>query len=370
MRRTSRKKNSTKIFIAATIVAALIFSASHYLISKRSDGNVVAKINGDKIYKSDIEKKLRSVFEGQNQGINLPEVENLPKEVIEILAKEIYLDKELTKTAAKSKAGKSEETLGRITEAKDKILRQAYVDSLIKSEITDQKINEKYVELTNELAGKKEYLVSHIVVKTKEDAEKIAQSLQKSTKFSEAAKKYSIDQESAGKGGELGYILEDNIIKEISEAVTKLKKNEISAPIQTKFGWHLVKFSDVRDAKALPFESVKENIRDQLIQDKLNEINSEIIKDAKIEILIQLKEEAPAPAQAEPTTTEQPATTPEVELTPQNSENTTSPTEQKTESAQEETKSEEKPAAKSPEKSQEKLDAKSKNKKSKHKKHN
>ncbi len=303
MRHYSRKKNSTKIFVAATVIAALIYTISTYFIA-HSNESVIAKVNGKKIFKSEIEKKLRSVFDGQNQEIKIPEIDNLPKEVIEILVKEIYLDKELTKEAKRSKTVQTNEIKDQIDEAQNKILRQTYVNSLIKAEVTDKKINDKYVELSNDLAGKKEYLVSHIVTKTKEEAEKLSKDLQakkvSANKFSELAKKHSIDQDSSGNGGDLGYILEDNMIKEISDAIANLKKDEISAPIQTKFGWHLVKIADIRDAKPLPFESVKDNIRDQIVQDKLNEINAKITKDAKVQILIQLKEVEAKPTPAEP----------------------------------------------------------------------
>lgn len=300
MRRNSRKKNSIKIFIAVTICAATIFIFTSYF-SNQDEGIIVAKINGQKIFKSDIERKLRNVFDGQSPEIKIPSIENLPKEVIEILVKEIYFDKQLVKKAEHSKLFKDEEIKGRITDAKDRILRQAYIDSVLKSEITDQKINDKYAELNNEIAGKKEYKISHIVVKTKEEAEKILNELKskKSTesKFSELAKKYSIDQESSQSGGDLGYIIEDNIMKEIASQITDLKQNEVSNPIETKFGWHLIKISDIRDAKQLPFESIKDNIRNQLIQEKISEINSSIIKDAKIEILIPTKVTEPKASQ-------------------------------------------------------------------------
>ncbi len=370
-RHNSRKKNSTKVFVAFTIVAALVFGVSyHFLNSRSSDDLVVAKVGNEKIFKSEIEKKLSSIFNGQGGETAIPEVANLPKEVIDILAKEIYLDKKLVEAAKKSAVGKSKEIQGRITDLKDKILRQAYVDSLIKSKVTDEKISEKYSELSNDLTGKKEYLVSHIVVKTKEEAEKIIGELKakKPAKFSDEAKKYSLDRDSTEKGGELGYILEDNMIKEIADAIPTLKKDQVSAPIKTKFGWHLIKISDIRDAKALPFESVKDNIREQLIQDQLNEINAEITKNATVEIVIQLVEPkadnkdqtvsevpantAPAPAAETPTPTT------EVSLEPAPAQ------------ASENKAVEVKPAAAQEKKSQKKSDAKSKTKKEKHKKQN
>ncbi len=306
----SRKKNSTKVFAVAALVAALLFVLSSYFIGAEK-GAVVAKVNNEKIFKSEIDAKLRSVFEGQNFGnkdeeVKIPDIASLPKEVIEILAKEIYLDRELTKQAAKSKAAKEKVLQEKIAESKNRMLRQAYISSLMKEKVSEEKVKEKYTELSNGLVGKKEYSVAHIVTKSKEEAEKIEKELssKKAPKFGEVAKKYSIDQESANRGGELGYVLEDNMIKEISDVIVKLKKGQISAPVQSKFGWHLIKVLEVRDAQALPFESVKENIREQLSQDALNEINSKITKDAKVKIVIKLQEpkapeEAPA-AEAQP----------------------------------------------------------------------
>jgi peptidyl-prolyl cis-trans isomerase C len=298
MRRHSKKKNFTKIFIATTIVAASIFATYYYFLNKEND-LVIATVNNQKIFKLDVEKKLRNVFEGQNfsssdQEVKIPAIETLPSEVIEIIAKEIYLEKQLTKEAKKSKSN-NKETAAKIIDLQEKILRQTYTESLIKEEVNDQKISEKYSELINQLNGKKEYLTFHIVVKNKEEADKLKKELnsKKAPKFSELAKKYSIDQETAVKGGELGYIMEEYMIKEIFEVLPKLKKEEISNPIQTKFGWHLIKVSEVRDVKAQEFEAVKENIRQQLIQEKINEINSRITKEAKVKILISLKKENP-----------------------------------------------------------------------------
>lgn len=293
MGRYSRRKNSTKIFAITAIFAAIIFIASNHFLNKSRE-IVVAKVNGEKIFKSEIETKLHNVFDGQKQETQLPEIDSLPKEVIEILAKEIYFDKQLTKEAKKSKAAKTPEIEAKINDTRDRIIRQAYIDSVIKTEINDEAVSEKYTELSDSLVGKKEYLIAHIVVKNKEKAEEILKELKSkkssANKFSELAKKYSIDQESAANGGNLGYIVEDGIIKEIANVLVNLKKDEVSNPIETKFGWHLIKLLDIRDAKALPFESVKDNIRDQLIQEKISDINSKITKDIKIKILTKTKE--------------------------------------------------------------------------------
>lgn len=289
----SRRKKSKKIFVLATAVTAIVFASSYYFLADRSDDEVIAKINGQKIFRSEVELRLRDVFEGQDSSGKGPELEKLPKEIVEILVKEVYLEKELTKEALRSDVAKSREVQNKIADAKSKIVRQAYIDSVLKKEITSEKINDKYLELSKELEGKKEYQIFHIVVKTKEEAEKVLKELKGkkgTSRFAELAKKYSIDRDTAEKGGEIDYTLQDSMIKEIATVVAALEKDQISDPVETKFGWHVVKLGDVREAKPLSFEEVKENIRDQLVQERINEINNKIINNAKIQLLIQLKE--------------------------------------------------------------------------------
>ena len=293
MRRYSRNKNSVRIFSAITLIAALVLGASYYLNNKKEKGMVVAKVNGQEIYQSEIEQKLRNIFEGQGEEVAVPAIENLPKEVLDILIKETYLDKELSKLAKRSNAMKDKKVKERVAAAESKILRQSYIDSVLEKEVTEQKVSAKYAEISSNLAGKKEYSIFHIVAKSKEEAGKIYKEItakKKPIRFSDAAKKYSIDQESAERGGDLGFVLEENMIKEIADAIVNLKQDETSAPIQTKFGWHLVKFTEVREAQPLPFDSVKQNLREQLEQDKTNEIEAKIVKDAKVKIVIKLKE--------------------------------------------------------------------------------
>ncbi len=297
MKRYSRKRNSVKIFAAVATVATLLVFLSYGLFNKSGKGSVIAKVNGQEIFQSEVEQKLLGIFEGQGSEIKTPSVDNLPKEVLDILIKEVYLDRELSKLAKKSSVAKDKDVVARITEVQNKILREAYIKDAVSKEVTEKKVSDKYAEISSNLAGKKEFHIFHIVAKSKDQASKIRRELfekKRAISFADAAKKYSLDHESAERAGDLGFVLEDNVIKEISDVVVKLKEGEVSDPIQTKFGWHLIKFVEVRDAQPLSFDSVKQNIRNQLEQDAANEIESKIVKDAKVEILIKSKDESEA----------------------------------------------------------------------------
>lgn len=304
MRRyTSRRKKALRNLAVVTIVLAIIFLANK-LFTNRTDANdpIVAKVGNEKIFKSEVEKKLQSIFADEQQLIAPPKIDTLPKEVIEIVVKEVFIDREILKLAKKANLEKDKNLQSKIANLREKIIKQAYLDSIIEKEISKEKVSEKYAEIVNGLSGKKEYQIAHILVKSKEDADKIIVELKnkKTSKFSELAKKYSMEQQSAQNGGDLGFILEDNITKEISDALINLKKEEISEPIKTKLGWHIVKLIDLRDAKYLSFEESKENIKEQLIQNKINEINSAIINSNEIKIVYEFNKDKVVESQEQP----------------------------------------------------------------------
>ena len=290
MRRyTSRRKRALRNLAVATIILSIFFLVSKLFNGTRnSEDLIIAEFGKEKIYKSQVQNKLANIFSDEQQLVAIPQVENLPKEVLEIVIKEIIVDREILKQAIKQGIHKDQKILEKINNYKEKVIRQAYLDAIIEKEVTKEKISQKYAELTNNLAGKKEYQIAHIVLKSKEEAEKILVEFKskKAPKFSELAKKYSLEQQSGSNGGELGFVLEDNINKEIVDQLNNLKKEEVSQPIQTKLGWHIVKLIDYRDAKTSSFEELKDHIKDQLIQNKINEINSSFIKDDKINYLI------------------------------------------------------------------------------------
>jgi len=292
---SSAKKNKIiRLFISVAAISVVISGLAFYFIGKNSEGLVIAKVNNQKIYRSEVERKIAAVFSSQGNQVELPSLESLPEEIIETFIKEVYFDKELVLRAKKIKILKQEKIQAALKDSETKIITNAYIDSILQDKITDEKISDKYAELSNEMLGKKEFLISHIVVKNKEEANKIYKELtdkksKKQPKFSDLAKKYSVDKDSSSKGGSLGYLIEDNIIKEIVDILPSLKKLEISKPVQTKFGWHIIKIDDIKESKPLAFEAVKESIKEQIIRSQTTEIYNDVFKDVKIEIFVKNK---------------------------------------------------------------------------------
>src|SRR5690606_11362799 len=135
---------------------------------------------------------------------------------------------------------------------------KAYLDSVLKNKVNDTTVKDRYVELAGSLQGKKELEVKHIMVKTEKEANEVVDQLQNGASFDILAKQYSIDKGSASNGGSLGYIVEDNLPPEFRTVLAKMTKGPFSKPVKTNYGWHVVKLQNSRDAKAAPFESVKD----------------------------------------------------------------------------------------------------------------
>lgn len=133
-------------------------------------------------------------------------------------------------------------------------------------------------------AGDKEYRASHILVPTEKEAKTILAQLKKpKVKFEDLAKKYSKDS-SAGNGGDLGWVLPANMVPEFSKAMTDLKKGQTTqAPVQTQFGWHIVKLVDERALDFPPFDQLKGRIAGQLQQQAVRRYVQALRAEAKVE---------------------------------------------------------------------------------------
>ncbi len=167
--------------------------------------------------------------------------------------------------------------------------------------VTDKQINDYYEQNKDQYI---EVKASHILVDKEETAKEIEKELKNGADFAEMAKKQSTDKVSGAEGGDLGYISgSDEMDSTFLAAALKLKKDEVSEPIKTKFGYHIIK---VTDRKETPLSKVKNQIKETLLgkdakplQEILNKINKEIevkgdaFKDAFKDVEIQQRQDIP-----------------------------------------------------------------------------
>jgi len=155
-------------------------------------------------------------------------------------------------------------------------------DELAKNPVTDADIKAAYEE-QKKATGGKEYKVRHILVDSEADAKDIAAQLKKGAKWEDLAKK-SKDPGSAQRGGELDWAGAGAYVKPFSDAMVKLDKGQMTdAPVQSQFGWHVIKVDDTRDAQFPPLEQVAPQIREALQQQKMAAYADQLRKAAKIQ---------------------------------------------------------------------------------------
>jgi peptidyl-prolyl cis-trans isomerase C len=189
---------------------------------------------------------------------------------------------------------------------------------LTKSTVSEQEIMNFFESHQGEFSAAQQVKASHILVKTEEEARNVLRKLKEGERFSEVAKKVSIDKASAVKGGDLGYFSRGQMVPEFEHAAFHLNAGELSEPVKTPFGYHIIKVLDVKKGPAVEFEKVKDMITQKLMNDKQKEIFDSYIADAKTRHTVTIntdhlatafKEKAPGEIVQEPL--EEKAETPE-----------------------------------------------------------
>lgn len=169
--------------------------------------------------------------------------------------------------------GIKEETL------KTGVRAQLAQEKAIEKTITDKELKDNY---------KPEIKASHILVKDEATAKKVKEELGQGKSFEELAKQYSEDTGSKEKGGDLGYFTSGKMVKEFEDAAYKLKKDEVSEPVKSQFGYHIIKVTDIKEQK--PFDEVKGDIKKDLVQKKaqdaqfMNDLMMKEIKAADVKV--------------------------------------------------------------------------------------
>lgn len=160
---------------------------------------------------------------------------------------------------------------------------KAYIEDYIRNHPSDENtLKAEYEKLKSQTSGK-EFKARHILVKTEEEAGALLAQLDKGADFAQLAREKSLDS-SKDSGGDLGWFTPDSMVQPFSDAVVKLKKGSItSTPVQTEFGWHVIKLEDARDATPPSFDAVRKELANELQKRQLDQLVSTLRAKAKIE---------------------------------------------------------------------------------------
>lgn len=264
-----------RLAVIALILSAPVAASAQSPASRSDADPVVAKVNGETIRRSEVL---------ETQKLLPPQYRSLPLEQIYPLLLDEMIDSRLaTAEARRMKLQNDSQVKRRIANAEGQILREAYFDREVTKTLTDQELRKRYDEIVAAMPKQEEIRARHIVVKTKEEAEAIIKQLQAGGDFAAIAKEKSSDG-SKGEGGDLGYFTKGDVVPAFWAAADGLKPGEIAkTPVETEFGWHVIQVEDRRPVQAPPFDSVREQLYNQLSRQVIADQLEKLRAKAKVE---------------------------------------------------------------------------------------
>lgn len=294
--------------------------------------DAIAKVNGEYITKADFDREygiFRKMMYGQIPDEELSKTDEqgssikaeLEKRVTDVMIMDKLMDAEIKKNKieitdedrAAERERMIEQTGGEekfkeqlekedlsdddITYVINKGLKQSKLKEwfIEENKVTDEEVNQFFEEHKDELVS---YEVAHILVDTEEEANEIKKELDGGKDFAELAKEKSTDEGSAVNGGDLGQVRNNTpFVEEFMTAMKALKAGEISDPVQSQFGYHIIYLKSVADT----VEDLRETIETSILEPKFQAYVGELYSKAEIETYKSSEEAAPVQEQKEET---------------------------------------------------------------------
>lgn len=260
---------------ACALLALLTACGKQGAEADKGAGGDVAVVNGVHI--------SRNTFDFYVQGVSGKPATEATAEQKNQLLENLIRGELVAADAEKNGIAKQPETQAVLQLARLNVLQQASSQAYLKErKATDEELKKEYDTQVAALA-KTEYHARHILVATEAFAQKLIQQLDKGAKFEELAKKESMDP-SKENGGDLGWFTPDRMVPPFSAAVVGLTKGEYTkTPVQTQYGWHVIRLDDTRDLAPPPYDSVKDRLVQIVEAKKFKTYTDELAKNAKIE---------------------------------------------------------------------------------------
>lgn len=244
-------------------------------VAASAEDKVLAKVNGQEITEADI-----ALADADIGG----ELANLPPPTKRRVLVEYIVESKLFAAAAEAEnLATGPEFEKRIAYFRQRALRDQYFEKSVKGSISDAVAKGIYDDKVKMLPQEEEIQARHILVASEEKAKELADNLSKGGDFAQLAKENSTDPGSKDNGGLLGYFDKGQMVPEFEKAAFELKAGELSKPVKSQFGWHIIKVDDRRQKKLPTFEEVKDRLVGSMAQNKAQEIATNLRGKATIE---------------------------------------------------------------------------------------
>ena len=269
--------------IAFATIAALLFvlpaasgcskNSSSEAPASASDP-VIARVNGVDIKQSDLALAEEDV--GADMQAASPEAKR--EHLISYLADIIMV----TQAADKKNLADDPDFKRRLAFLRSKLLMGYELQQEAKTALTDEALKQTYDEAVKSMSGQEEVRARHILVEGEDEAKAIIEQLKGGADFAKLAKEKSKDP-GAAEGGDLGYFTKDQMVPEFADVAFKMYPGQLSNPVKTQFGWHVIKVEDKRIKQPPEFEKVKDQIEAYLARKVQSDFIAKLRQSAKVE---------------------------------------------------------------------------------------
>lgn len=260
----------------ALLAAAAFAAPDMRAVAQDAAGDkVVATVDGKPITEADL--KLADAEVGAELG-------QVPPEVKRRALAEYLIDNQLFANAAEAaKLGETPDFQKYLAYLRQRALREQYFEKSLKGGINEDEAKKIYNARIAQMKPETEFAARHILVDSEEKAKALRAKIVGGEDFAKLAGENSTDPVSKKDGGFLGYFGMGQMVPEFEAAVVKLQKGELSEPVKTAYGWHIIKLEDRRAKQPPSFDQVKETIMNSLAVRKAQEASAEMRGKAKIE---------------------------------------------------------------------------------------
>jgi peptidyl-prolyl cis-trans isomerase C len=259
-----------------TLAAVALMAFAGVAQAQDSNDQIVAKVNGYNITAKEVALASDDLR---------PQLEQIPANLRFAFVVEYLIERHLlAQEALKSQITESDEYKRRLKFYQAKALRDAYFTNELAPSVSEEAVRAAYEREAAKVPSEKRARARHILVNSEEDAQAVVKRLEAGEKFEDVAKQVSLDG-SREYGGDLGFFTAGEMVPEFSKAVFAMKKGDVSPPVKTDFGWHIIRLEDVQEGGAQPFDSVKDPIRLVLLRKAVQDKVIELRTTGKIEVL-------------------------------------------------------------------------------------
>ena len=286
-------------------VLALLFAATGPLRAEDAKDPLMAKVDGVEIHQSDL-----TVAEQEAGQIPPMSPEAKQDYLVQFVADMLLV----AKAAEAKKMAEGPDFQRKLTFARNRLLMEDMLQSVAKQAITEAGEHKVYDDAVKQMPPEEEVHARHILIRAAPGDEKASKAaeekikaviarLKKGEDFATVAKEVTEDPSGKANGGDLGYFTKEQMVPEFSQVAFKLANGQISDPVKTQFGWHVIKVEDKRTKPLPKFEDVKTQIDQYLVRKAQAEMVTKLRAEAKVEKFYKTaddKKPADAPMPAEP----------------------------------------------------------------------